>query len=253
MSTPTLGSLLLGSADPGRLRDWYRAAFDGVPEEAGFLTFGDVGVLIDGRDDVRPVNSEPGRFILNYHVDDIQAVAARLDAMGVTWLVEPEKRPDGTFATLLDPDGNYLQVIEFTQEFVDRARARRAARRARVPFSGFSVDDVDAAARFYREVLHLEVSLDHGMLTLHLDEDSRVLVYPKQDHVPAAFTVLNFPVDDVDRTVDDLTGAGVVFERYEGSPQDEKGIMRGRRVNRGPDIAWFKDPAGNVLSVLSVD
>lgn len=251
MTTLSLGSLLLGSSDADRLRNWYRTAFDCTADEFGFITFGDVGVLVDPRDDVSAANPEPGRYILNFHVDDIKAVAARLDAAGTRWLVEPEDRGPGIFATLVDPDGNYLQVIQFSQEYLDGARARRAARRAPVPFSGFSVDDVPAAARFYRDVLRLEVTEANGMLELQLDRDTRVLVYPKENHVPAEFTILNFPVDDVDRAVEDLTARGVTFERYDGMPQDERGIMRGRQANQGPDIAWFKDPAGNVLSVLS--
>jgi len=253
MSTPNLGSLLLGSADHTRLREWYQAAFGVTADEVGFVSFGDVSVLIDGRDDVAARNPEPGRHIINLHVDDIQEVAARLDAVGVEWLVKPEDRGPGIFATLIDPDGNYLQVIQFSREYVERAAARRAAARTPVPFSGFAVDDVAAAAAFYRDVLRLEVSEANGMLQLHLDERTRVLAYPKPDHVPAEFTILNFPVDDVDKAVDDLASRGVQFVRYEGSPQDEKGIMRGKQHNMGPDIAWFKDPAGNVLSVLSAD
>jgi catechol 2,3-dioxygenase-like lactoylglutathione lyase family enzyme len=116
-------------------------------------------------------------------------------------------------------------------------------------FSGFAVDDVAKAKQFYGETLGIEVSEEHGILTLHLAGDRPTIVYPKPDHVPATFTILNFPVDDVEAAVDQLTARGVEFERYEGMPQDEKGIMRGN----GPDIAWFKDPAGNVLSVLKLD
>ncbi|MFI2650485.1 VOC family protein [Micromonospora fulviviridis] len=116
-------------------------------------------------------------------------------------------------------------------------------------FSGFSVDDPDRAERFYTDVLGLRVSRDDamgGLLTLHLAGDRPVLVYPKPDHRPAAYTVLNFPVPDIDRAVDELVSRGVRFERYEGMPQDDKGVMRGN----GPSIAWFTDPAGNVFSVL---
>jgi catechol 2,3-dioxygenase-like lactoylglutathione lyase family enzyme len=116
-------------------------------------------------------------------------------------------------------------------------------------FSGFAVNDVDEAKRFYSETLGLKVteeSEDQGLLGLHIGGDSVVLVYPKPDHAPANYTILNFPVDDVDTAVDELSARGVSFERYDGFPQDEKGIMRGQ----GPDIAWFRDPAGNVLSVL---
>jgi catechol 2,3-dioxygenase-like lactoylglutathione lyase family enzyme len=113
-------------------------------------------------------------------------------------------------------------------------------------FSGFAVADVEQAKAFYGDTLGLDVSEEHGLLTLNLAGDRPTIVYPKPDHEPANFTILNFPVDDVEAAVDALTARGVQFERYEGFPQDEKGIMRGH----GPDIAWFKDPSGNVLSVI---
>ncbi|WP_320670201.1 VOC family protein [Patulibacter defluvii] len=115
-------------------------------------------------------------------------------------------------------------------------------------FGGFSVDDTDAAARFYRDVLGLRVTgpNEMGIVTLHLAGGRDVIAYPKPNHQPATFTILNFPVDDVDAAVDELTARGVAFERYEGMPQDEKGIMR----DNGPTIAWFTDPAGNVLSLI---
>jgi catechol 2,3-dioxygenase-like lactoylglutathione lyase family enzyme len=111
-------------------------------------------------------------------------------------------------------------------------------------FSGFSVDDIPKAKQFYGETLGLRVSEEHGMLTLHIEGDRDTLVYPKDDHTPATFTILNFPVNDIDAAVDDLVARGVEFERYDGV--DEKGIVR----DDGPPIAWFKDPAGNILSVL---
>jgi catechol 2,3-dioxygenase-like lactoylglutathione lyase family enzyme len=113
-------------------------------------------------------------------------------------------------------------------------------------FSGFSVDDIPTAKRFYGETLGLRVSEANGMLTLHTAGDRNTIIYPKQDHTPATFTILNFPVDDIDKAVDELAARGVRFERYEGAEQDDKGVARGR----GPAIAWFKDPAGNVLSVI---
>jgi catechol 2,3-dioxygenase-like lactoylglutathione lyase family enzyme len=117
-------------------------------------------------------------------------------------------------------------------------------------FSGFSVDDIPRARQFYGETLDLNVSDEMGGLALHLGGGADVFVYPKDNHVPATFTILNFPVEDVDEAVDRLTAAGVTFERYEGFEQDEKGIARGGE-DRGPTIAWFKDPAGNILSVLT--
>ncbi|WP_426755389.1 VOC family protein [Myxococcus sp. Y35] len=114
-------------------------------------------------------------------------------------------------------------------------------------FSGFSVKDVAAARKFYGETLGLKVSASDGVMTLHLAGDTDVLVYPKDNHTPATFTILNFPVDDIDKAVDALVSRGVRFERYDGFNADEKGIVRD---SGGPPIAWFKDPSGNVLSVL---
>jgi predicted enzyme related to lactoylglutathione lyase len=115
-------------------------------------------------------------------------------------------------------------------------------------FSGFAVNDIDAAKRFYGETLGLRVSVEPpmGMLILHITGGHDILVYPKPDHTPASFTILNFPVDDIEKAVDQLSERGVRFERYEAMPTDERGIFRGG----GPLIAWFTDPAGNVLSVL---
>ena len=117
-------------------------------------------------------------------------------------------------------------------------------------FSGFSVDDIARARAFYSETLGLDVSEANSMLTLRLAGGGRVLLYPKEDHRPATFTVLNLPVDDIDAAVDELAAAGVTLERYEGMPQDEKGIARPPSPEYGPPIAWFRDPAGNILSVL---
>jgi catechol 2,3-dioxygenase-like lactoylglutathione lyase family enzyme len=116
-------------------------------------------------------------------------------------------------------------------------------------FSGFSVDDVSKAKEFYGETLGLRVSEEYGMLTLHIAGERDILVYPKPDHTPASYTILNFPVDDIDEAVEELAERGVRFERYDASAQDEKGIYHGG----GPLIAWFKDPAGNVLSVIQQD
>jgi catechol 2,3-dioxygenase-like lactoylglutathione lyase family enzyme len=111
-------------------------------------------------------------------------------------------------------------------------------------FSGFSVDDVPKARQFYEETLGLRVSEANGMLRLHIDGATDTLIYAKPDHVPATFTILNFPVDDIEAAVDALAARGVALEHYPGV--DERGINR----RGGPPIAWFKDPAGNVLSVL---
>ena len=116
-------------------------------------------------------------------------------------------------------------------------------------FSGFAVDDLEKAKAFYEGVLGLRTSEEHGLMTLHLAGDRPTLVYPKPDHEPATYTILNFPVEDIDAAVDALMERGVAFEIYEQSGQDEKGVMR----QYGPPIAWFRDPAGNILSVLQLD
>ena len=113
-------------------------------------------------------------------------------------------------------------------------------------FSGFSTNDIAAAKAFYADTLGLDVTEDEGMLSLHLSGGANVLIYPKDNHQAATYTVLNFPVADINSAVDELTARGVQFERYEGMEQDERGVARGW----GPPIAWFTDPAGNVISVL---
>jgi catechol 2,3-dioxygenase-like lactoylglutathione lyase family enzyme len=117
-------------------------------------------------------------------------------------------------------------------------------------FSGFSSNDIPKTREFYASTLGLDVTEDNGMLTLHLAGGGIVIIYPKDNHEPATFTVLNFPVDDIDTAVDGLAAAGVQFERYEGANQDERGIARPPSPDYGPSIAWFKDPAGNIVSVL---
>jgi predicted enzyme related to lactoylglutathione lyase len=115
-------------------------------------------------------------------------------------------------------------------------------------YSGFAVDDLQKAREFYGETLGVNTEVideENGLMTLHLAGDRGTLIYLSPDFTPASYTILNFPVDDVDKAVDELAARGVSFERYDGFEQDEKGIARGP----GPQIAWFKDPAGNVLSV----
>lgn len=119
-------------------------------------------------------------------------------------------------------------------------------------FSGFSVDDLVKAKEFYADILGLKVEEEGAMgLTLHLGTGARVFIYPKDNHQPATYTMLNFPVPDIDQAVAELTAKGVVFEQYTGQLQtDSTGIARSSSADEGPSIAWFKDPAGNILSVL---
>ncbi|MGY3554719.1 VOC family protein [Williamsia sp. R60] len=120
-------------------------------------------------------------------------------------------------------------------------------------FSGFAVKDIEEARSFYSETLGLEVEDGPmGLLNLHLTGSTNVLVYPKPDHEPAVFTILNFEVPDIDAAVTALTERGVEFDRYDDFDQDEQGVFRGSRNDQGPDIAWFRDPSGNVLSIIGV-
>jgi predicted enzyme related to lactoylglutathione lyase len=119
-------------------------------------------------------------------------------------------------------------------------------------YGGFSTNDIEAAKHFYSEILGLKTEDDHGMLKLIFAGGGSVIIYPKENHEPATYTTLNFPVEDIDKAVDSLIEKGINIEQYENLT-DIKGIARGRSKNMGPDIAWFKDPAGNILSVLQTD
>jgi predicted enzyme related to lactoylglutathione lyase len=120
-------------------------------------------------------------------------------------------------------------------------------------FSSFSVNDIKKAKEFYSETLGINVKEEGDMgLTLQLAGGTKIFIYPKENHTPASFTILNFPVEDIDIAAEKLNNLGIQLERYEGMSftQDEKGILRGKAANMGPDIAWVKDPAGNILSIL---
>jgi predicted enzyme related to lactoylglutathione lyase len=246
--------MLLASSDPERLHAWYATALE--PEHDtrtnGYrlLTFGGFTILVDRRDDVSGANPEPGRAILNFEVTDARAVVRRLDGMGVAWKAGLEEREAGLFATAVDPDGNYVQIIQLHPGHGPSASGGSGTLDAAPAFGGFSVDDLAAAREFYAGVLGLRVSEADGALTLHLPGGRDVLVYPKPSHAPASFTILNFPVPDIDAAVRDLAARGVRFERYAGFTQDAQGIQRDPD---GPPIAWFTDPAGNVLAVLQQD
>lgn len=253
MRAPSLDSMLLASTDPDRLGTWYATAFapqhDTKVNGYRMLRFGTFTLLIDHRDDIGDTNPEPGRTIVNFDVADARAAVDRLDALQTTWLAPLEDRDGTLFATAIDPDGNYVQVIQVDPR--ERARMQVTDDLGLVDtsraFSGFAVDDIEVAQRFYGDTLGLQTSVDDGLLTLHLASGRDVLVYPKPDHRPATFTVLNFPVDDIDHAVDALTARGVEFVRYEAFQADDRGIHRG---DGGPPIAWFTDPAGNILAIL---
>jgi catechol 2,3-dioxygenase-like lactoylglutathione lyase family enzyme len=125
--------------------------------------------------------------------------------------------------------------------------------KAKEAFTSFAVNDLRKAKEFYTRILALKVDNENMGLNLHLPGGGRLFLYSKENHKPATFTVLNFVVDNIDDAVEELNNQGVQLERYEGISTDEKGILRGRSKKQGPDIAWFKDPAGNILSVIERD
>lgn len=118
-------------------------------------------------------------------------------------------------------------------------------------FSGFSVNNIEEAKKFYSEILGLKIEQDWMGLHLHTKNNSPIFIYEKTSHSPATFTILNFVVEDIDKAIEELNTKGIKFEHYTGDIQtDEKGVLRGKSANMGPDIAWFKDPAGNILSII---
>lgn len=232
---PTLGSMLLSSADPERLERWY----------SEFSSLGQLPIMFDKRDEITGPTKEPTRYILNFHCNDAKKAVAKLDAMGVEWISPLEERGEGIFfATTVDPDGNYVQLIQSSDDmYIEYIKPA-------APFPGYSVNSIEDVRSFYKDVLGLKV-IDYpmGNICLAFTGGSDVMIYPKgDDHQPATYTVLNFPVPSVEEEVDRLVKLGVTFEQYEGIDQDQKGIAS---TGNG-SIAWFKDPAGNILAILEV-
>ncbi|GAA1481170.1 hypothetical protein GCM10009624_16100 [Gordonia sinesedis] len=237
------------SADAGEADSDDADAKDGALDSAGagygLLDLGGFYVMFDKRDDVSGPNPNGARILLNVEVADPHAVAARLDDLGATWVSPLEDRGGNLFGTVADPDGNWLQIVRLSDDEEVAMGDPTSA------FSGFAVRDLDEAAAFYRDVLGMRVlSLPMGILRIAINGRTSVIAYPKADHEPASFTILNIPVVDLDAAVDELAGKRVEFLRYDGFDQDERGIARGIGGN-GPDIAWFSDPSGNVIAVMS--
>lgn len=255
----TLGSIMLGTKDADRLHRWYTTVLppdsDEVQGDYRILGYGGFYLFIDDREDVQDSHPDPARTLLNFDVRDAKAVAQRMEAAGATWVAPLEDRGGSLFATAQDPDGNYVQVIQLSPDDLATMQVNQTGTRPPVgmvvgeAFSGFSVDNLAAARTFYADVLGLGVtSGPEEMPMLSVDAGGRkILVYEKGSaHQPATYTVLNLPVLDVEAAVRDLAGRGVEFLRYAGMEQDELGIHTGG----GPLIAWFADPAGNVMSVI---
>jgi len=253
MRTPSLNSLLLGSTDPGRLRDWYATALDARADPDGFVQFGPVAVLMDQRGDVAPTAVEPGRVVLNYHVTDIQAHGRHLDELGAEWVSPIEYREAGLwFGTVRDPDGNYVQLIETTPEYWVQRRARFGAAGRSGPLTDATcairlpAQDLERARRWYADKLGLEpVEEREGGLAYACGGTSFVLFAstgaPSGTHTQAAFTV-----PDIEATVAELQARGV--ELLPGGIVEVEGHYpsTGATGERG---CWFHDSEGNLLAV----
>jgi predicted enzyme related to lactoylglutathione lyase len=260
-----LGSILLASTDPERLRAWYADVFEIEPDADGFLRFGDVGVLVDGRDDVAARNPEPGRVIVNFHVDDARAMARRLADAGATIVVEPEWRGEAWFVTALDPDGNTLQAIELSDEY----HARRG-RSGPLPRSGTGVlarsdasprlpaQDLERARAFYAEKLGLEPVEERPGGLRYRCGTTVFSLFASTGASSGQHTQVGWAVDDIEAAVAELRARGLVFEEYDlpgmktvdgiadiadiaGAYPSDGGI--------GERAAWFRDSEGNLIGM----
>jgi predicted enzyme related to lactoylglutathione lyase len=252
---PAIGSILLASHDPGRLRSWYERAFGVRANADGFLPFGGVGLLIDDRDDVAERPVEPGRIILNLHVEDARAAAAHLDDLGVEW-VSPLELRDGIawFGTVLDPDGNYVQVIELTRDYW-RTRGRPSAL-SRAKFAGrLPAQDLERARRFYADVLGLEAVEERPGGLRYEGASGWFALFQSAGRPSGEHTQMAFEVDDIDVAVQELKARGVVFEEVDvPGLRTVDGIaeVEGDYPStgaRGERAAWFRDSEGNLLGI----
>ena len=266
MNTPSLSSLLLATADPDRLRRWYDEAFGIQPDPDGFLHFGPVAVLIDGRD-IGETTTEPARVILNFEVTNIQGVVRRLDELGVDWVAPLEYRPDGGawFATLTDPDGNYIQVIQLTPDYWSQRRTRhgsattpRAALADGTTATRLPAQDLDRARRFYAEKLGLEPAETRDGGLSYECGGTTFAVYETEGRASGEHTQMGFYVGDIETTVAELRERGVEFEEIDGPglrTVDGIADIEGHYPSTGATgerAAWFHDSEGNLLGVAQL-
>ena len=231
--------------------EWYERAFGIAPNRDGFLEFGGVSVLIDPRDDVAPRAVDPQRVILNFHVADARAMAAHLDGLGVTWVVKVEFRADAWFATLADPDGNLVQLIELTPSYW----ATRGGLLAGSPVSTrLPAQDLERARRWYADKLGLEpVEEREGGLRYQCGGVAFAL-FQSAGRPSGAHTQMGWEVADIETTVAELRDRGVVFEDYD-SPGlhtvDGIADIDGNYPSKGTGErgAWFYDSEGNLIGL----
>jgi catechol 2,3-dioxygenase-like lactoylglutathione lyase family enzyme len=258
---PGIGSVLLASTDPERLRAWYERAF-GVPADGdGFLRYGQVGLLIDGRDDVAARPAEPARVIVNLHVEDARAMARHLDTLGVTWLAALEYREQAGawFGTVIDPDGNYLQIIELTPAYWAARRERRAedtgGMLTAVVSTRLPAQDLDRARRFFAEKLGLEPAETRPGGLHYQCPGGGFSVFRSAGRPSGEHTQMAWLVEDIEAVVAELRARGVVFEEYDlPGLRTVEGIaeVAGNYPSlggKGERAAWFRDSEGNVHGI----
>lgn len=251
MSVPTIGSVLLASTDVKRLRSWYERAFGVAANRDGFLEFGGMSVLIDPRADVADRPAEPERVILNFHVDDARAMAVHLDSLGVTWVAPLAYRTDAWFGTLLDPDGNVIQIIELTPEYW----ASRGGPLAGSPVAArLPAQDLERARRWYAEKLGLEPAEEREGGLRYQCAGVSFALFQSTGAPSGAHTQMGWEVPDIDAAVAELRARGVVFEEYDipgletaGGIADIEGNYPSKGT--GERAAWFHDSEGNLLGI----
>jgi catechol 2,3-dioxygenase-like lactoylglutathione lyase family enzyme len=258
--TSSIQSILLASADPDRLRRWYVDAFGVQPDVDGHLNLGSVAVIVDRRDDVDPTTAEPGRVILNHHVQDIHAAAKHLDEMGAPWVSTVEYRDAGLwFGTVEDPDGNYVQLIQTTPDYWVLKRHRAGASSG--PLAGASVNvrlpaqDLDRARAFYSEKLGLDPIDERPGGLLYTVGGQEFVIFASTGKASGDHTQMGFQVPDLESAVAELRARGLEFEEFEFGGFDVKdGIVTvpgyySSKPPTGERAIWFRDSEGNLLGL----
>lgn len=264
MPVPAIGSLLLASSRPDRLRAWYERAFGVTADGDGFLHFGGVAVLIDGRDDVAERTPEPARVIINFHVADARATARHLDSLGVTWLAALEYREaaGAWFATAIDPDGNHLQIIELTPAYWAARRARLGEQAEGMVATSVATrlpaQDLDRARRFYSEKLGLEPAETRPGGLRYQVGTAVFALFQSAGRPSGTHTQMAWQVPDIETVVATLRSRGVVFEEYDvPGLRTVDGIaeVKGNYPSAGgigERAAWFRDSEGNLHGIGQV-